>query len=145
MVNLLLIHFEGMKSKHLSPCQKVRHTVLAGLLSWLECQPERQKVAGSVHGQGSDLGFGGWIPGQGTYGRQTIDISHIYVSLSKKLMKTSLLKKKKRHSLHPHPCSVNFFYYIQCPYTHTPASLAVAPAPSSVGSTGCSDVLCPGQ
>ena len=53
---------------------------LAGWLSWLEPCPIHQNVAGS-------------IPSQGTYRRQLINVSHIYVSFSFSLSLPSSVSK----------------------------------------------------
>ena len=47
-----------------------RCLALAGSLSWLECHPIHQNVAGSISGQGTYLGC--------EYMRQPIDISFSY-------------------------------------------------------------------
>ena len=52
-------------------------------LSWLEHRPISQKVVGSIPGKGTFLVVGS-VSSQGTYGRQTIDVSlsHQCFSLS---------------------------------------------------------------
>ena len=54
---------------------------LAGWLSWLECHPAHRKAAGLILSQGT-YQVVGLIAGQGMYGRQLPDDSHIDVYLS---------------------------------------------------------------
>ena len=54
------------KPKYLLLDTKIIHQALAGRVSWLECHPLKQKIAGS-------------IPSRGKCGRQQIDVSLSFI------------------------------------------------------------------